>query len=468
MAERPAAKAFPMLPNFSSLRVARTGMTADGSVDDASDEAGPAPGEVATLHDQYLETSDFFVAVLQQIDDGSDSLKRVCKAVKSWCATDKGRWDTCNDEDTDKEWVKLTEKVFTKHGLPQDVEENPPLPYPNFVSLCNMDPVKRLVRIGRRCYWANQQRLVLEAEKEGDSWTEQESELKFQALKALIAEPEASNETSDDFPGLAAWTTERDDQADVALALTVLAKEFGQDAAEFVQENCRQCIIQQIARLENANSTTPRSQVARMRMQLARLTSWIFTQITLSDLVDPLYQYGGALCRELYGLVDVLSYALENVADVIDYDDNREGDEARWAEWAWTALRDVAKYGDAAGDDWSKYAIPSGDTQDLAYLRSMLWFLRHKNQPIKLLVLEVIHNVLRITSTDPLAPEMPRKVRFLRSLIDANGITLIVLATIWYPEGHSWSVVALETIAKQLAQLDKQQQRELSRLRRGN
>ena len=98
----------------------------------------------------------------------------------------------------------------------------------------------------------------------------------------------------------------------------------------------------------------------------------------------------------------------------------------------------------------------------------MLWFLRHKNQPIKLLVLEVIHNVLRITSTDPLAPEMPRKVRFLRSLIDANGITLIVLATIWYPEGHSWSVVALETIAKQLAQLDKQQQRELSRLRRGN
>ena len=53
-------------------------------------------------------------------------------------------------------------------------------------------------------------------------------------------------------------------------------------------------------------------------------------------------------------------------------------------------------------------------------------------------------------------PEMPRKVRFLRSSVDANGITLIGDATIGDPQGRSWSIVALETVAKQLAQLYKQ------------
>ena len=64
-------------------------------------------------------------------------------------------------------------------------------------------------------------------------------------------------------------------------------------------------------------------------------------------------------------------------------------------------------------------------------------------------------------------PEMPRKVRFLRSSVDANGITLIGDATIGDPQGRSWSIVALETVAKQLAQLDKQQQNQSHRSQRG-
>ena len=483
-----------MLPNFSRLRLARTGMTADDAMDDA-DEApcpgrdpppgghaappcdylaaplDPAPGEVATLHDQYMETSDFFVAVLQQVDDGSGSLKRVCEAVKSWCATDKGRWTTCNDKDTNQEWVKLTEKAFTKYGLPQDGEENPPPPYLNFVSLCNMDPVKRLVRIGRRCYWANQQRLVLEAEREGDGWTDDEDELKFQALTGLFTtsnhgysqEPDPSD---DEGPGPDAWTTERDDQADVALALTVLAEEFSQDTTGFVQEQIRGDIIRQIARLEGANATTTsRPQVVRMRAQLARLTSWLFTRSSLSDLMDPLDPYGGALCQEFYQLLDQVRDATDHGLVLFD-DDDLEGDETRLAELAWTALRDVAKY-DEGQPDWSAYAIPSGDMKDLAYVKTMLWFLQHSTQPIRHLVLEVIHDVLRISSVNPHMPEMPRKVRFLRSLVDANGITLIGDSTIGDPQGRSWSIIALETVAKQLAQLDKQQQHQLHRSQRG-
>ena len=464
-----------MLPNFSRLCLARTGTMADDDVDGMdgdADEAppGPAPGEVATLNDQYMETSDFFVAVLQQVDDGSDSLKRVCEAVKSWCATDKGRWTTCNDEHNNEEWVKLTEKAFTKYGLPQGGEENPPPPYLNFVSLCNMDPVKRLVRIGRRCYWANQQRLVLEAEKEGYTWTEDEDELKFQSLMGLFTtsnhgysqEPEPSD---DEGPGPDAWTTERDDQADVALALTVLAEEFSQDFTGFVQEQIRGDVIRQLQRLEGVNATTTRPQVVRMRAQLARLTSWLFTRSSLSDLMDPLDPYGDALCQEFYQLLDQVRDATDHDLDLFD-DDDLEGGETRLAELAWTALRDVAKYNEGQ-HDWSAYAIPSGDMEDPAYVKTMLWFLRHSTQPIRHLVLEVIHDVLRISSVNPHMPEMPHKVRFLRSLVDANGITLIGDATIGDPQGRSWSIVALETVAKQLAQLDKQQQNQSHRSQRG-
>jgi len=477
-----------MLPNFSRLRLARTGMVADG---DDADEApcpgrdpppgghaappcdypaapsGPAPGEVATLHDQYMDTSDFFVAVLQQIDNGSDSLKRVCEAVKSWCATDAGRWAACNHKDYEQELVELTKKLFTKYGLPQAGEENPPPPYLNLVSLCNMDPVKRLVRIGRRCYWDIQQWLVLKAEKEGDTWAENEDELKFQALTGLFTtsnhgysqEPDPSD---DEDPGPDAWTTERDDQADVALALTVLAEEFSQDNTEFVQEQILQDVIRQIVRLEGVNSTTPLPQVVRMRVQLARLTSWIFTRYVRMPRMDPLDPYGGALCREFYLMLDQVREAIDNGLALFD-DDDLEGDEINVAELMWTALRDVAKFND--GHDWPAYAIPSGDMKDLAYVRTMLWFLSHSTRPVRHLVLEVIHDVLRITSANPHMPEMPRKVRFLRSLVDANGITLVGDATIGDPQGRSWSIIALESIAKQLAQLDKQQQRQLSRSR---
>jgi hypothetical protein len=472
-----------MLPNFSRLGLARTGMVADGDVDDDADApSDPAPGEVATLHDQYMETSDFFVAVLQQIDDGSGSLKRVCEAVKSWCATDKGRWTTCNDEHNNQEWVKLTEKVFTKYGLPQDGEENPPPPYINFVSLCNVDPVKRLVRIGRRCYWANQQRLVLEDQRrlvleaedededgDGDE-DEREDKLKFRALMGLFTtsnhgysqEPEPSD---DEGPGPDAWTTERDDQADVALALTVLAEEFSQDATGFVQEQIRGGIIRQLQRLENVNLIS-RPRVVRMRAQLARLTSWLFTRTSLSDLMDPLDPYGDALCEEFYCLLDQVRDATDHDHDLFDDGDDLEGNETRLAELAWTALRDVAKYNEGRSD-WSSFVILSDETSNCEYLKSTLWFLRRGTQPVRHLVLEVIHDALRIPSVNPHMPEMPRKVRFLRSLVDANGITLIGDATIGDPKGRSWSIIALETVAKQLAQLDKQQQDQLRRSQRG-
>ena len=469
-----------MLPNFSRLGLARTGMVADDDVDDndvddddvddddvdndAAAPSDPAPGEVAALHDQYMETSDFFVTVLQQIDDGSDSLIRVCEAALSWCATDKGRWATCKDENIEQEWVKLTEKLFTKYGLPQDGEENPPSPYANFVSLCNMDRVKRLVRIGRRCYRANQQRLVLEGEGEDEDEDEdndeREGRLRFRALVALFAEPEASNETSDDFPGTGAWTTERDDQADVALALTVLAEEFSQDVTEFVQERIRQDVIRQIARLEDVNSTTTsRPQVVRMRAQLARLTSWLFTRLSLSDRMDPLYPYGGVLCQELYGLIDQLIDAHELDLDLFEPLDNVDYDLDSLAKFAWTAVRDVAKYNDDK-HDWSAYAIPSSKNDPASPAKFMLWFLRNRTpQPIIHLVLNVIHCVLRMPSANRHMPETPLKVRFLRSLVDAKGITHIGNATIGDPMGRSWSMVALETIAEQLAQLDRLQRK---------
>jgi hypothetical protein len=244
----------------------------------------------------------------------------------------------------------------------------------------------------------------------------------------------------------------------------VLAEEFSQDATGFVQEQIRGGIIRQLQRLENVNLIS-RPRVVRMRAQLARLTSWLFTRTSLSDLMDPLDPYGDALCEEFYCLLDQVRDATDHDHDLFDDDGDLEGNETRLAELAWTALRDVAKYNEGRSD-WSSFVILSDETSNCEYLKSTLWFLRRGTQPVRHLVLEVIHDALRIPSVNPHMPEMPRKVRFLRSLVDANGITLIGDATIGDPKGRSWSIIALETVAKQLAQLDKQQQDQLRRPRR--
>ena len=72
-----------MLPSFSRLALVRTGM-----------EAGPAPGEIADVHDQYLETEDFARAVLQQIKNVED-LKDACAIAKKWCGLDKAHKAAC-------------------------------------------------------------------------------------------------------------------------------------------------------------------------------------------------------------------------------------------------------------------------------------------------------------------------------------------------------------------------------------
>ena len=415
--------------------------------DDPSDfpaaPAGLAPGELADLHDQFWKTSDYFIAVLQQIvENGSDSLERLCDAIKSWCAIDKGRRDACRDPTNSKEWIQLTEKVFTRYGLPLAGEEEPPSPYRNFIGLCNMDPVKRLVRIGRS-YLALQKKDV----------TEGKDELAFQALTPLLRESghghsfESEDEDEDPDPQFM-WTTKRDDKADVALALINLAEEFGHGQSEFVEHGIVKATLRQLTRLKGAGF---REGEVRMLEQLARLVLWIFAKRP-GDFLEPLKPLANSLRYYLYRLLDMTIDVIRTKCEgILRY----APDDVVWrAEWAWTALKNIAacKYPPPGGYgyNWSIHAMPSAATCDPTYLDSLLWFLQNGNYCLKGLVCGVIGDVLYRPYC--VLPD-PRKVAFLKALVEKNAIDHIAIAGIGNLEASRWGVFALSSIARELARL---------------
>ncbi len=416
---------------------------------------GPAPGELADLHDQYLQTSDFFIAVLQQIvENGSDSLKRLCETIKSWCATDRGRWAACSDPTNSKEWIQLTEKVFTRYGLPLAGEEEPS-PYRNFIGLCNMDPVKRLVRIGRSCYLALPKKDVTEDEDElaedEDELAEDEDELAFQALTPLFRESghghssESEDKDEDPDPQFV-WTTKRDDKADVALALINLAEEFGHGETEFVEHGIVKAILRQLTRLKGAGF---REGEVRMLEQLARLALWIFAKRP-GHFLEPLKPFANSLRYYLYRLLDMTIDVIRTECEgILRY----APDDVVWrAEWAWTALKEIAacKNDPPGGYNWAAHAMPSAATCDPTYLDSLLWFLQNGNHRLKGLVCGVIGDVLHRPYW--VLPD-PCQVGFLRALVEKNAIDHIAIASIGNLETNRWAVFALSSIARELARL---------------
>ena len=108
------------LPNVSRLALVRTGTPAEHGApcpgldpppggnasppcNHPAASASPSPGETATHHDQYMETADFFHAVLDQIKNVEDR-NAACQAARAWCALDKGTRAACASW---KEWKDL-------------------------------------------------------------------------------------------------------------------------------------------------------------------------------------------------------------------------------------------------------------------------------------------------------------------------------------------------------------------------
>ena len=93
-----------MLPSFAHPDLARTGTL--------------APGEAADPEAQYLSTPDYFISVLEQVENISD-LDQACNVAKAWCATDRGRKAACGSPAANAAWASLTAKLFGPYAPPR-------------------------------------------------------------------------------------------------------------------------------------------------------------------------------------------------------------------------------------------------------------------------------------------------------------------------------------------------------------
>ena len=132
-----------MLPNFAHLDLARTGMM--------------APGEAADLEAQFLKTPDFFLAVLEQVENISDP-KAICQVVDTWCGLESGRNAACKSPAAIPAFKALIKKCFGKYApAPSEGVDARPLVnvwQRHFYDLCKMNPVDRLVLVGKEAYAA--------------------------------------------------------------------------------------------------------------------------------------------------------------------------------------------------------------------------------------------------------------------------------------------------------------------------
>lgn len=469
----------PMLPNFSRLRLARTGMTADDAMDD-DDEApcpgrdpppggnaappcdypaaplDPAPGEVATLHDQYLETSDFFRAVLEQVKNVED-LKDACEIAKTWCALDSGRKAACGD--SDDTWKELARTLFTQY-VPDPSEgvtwER------HFYSLCNMDPIDRLERTakGREAVLRVEIRARLEAQAAADDSDDDNASmpdlaalLDQQVVAALFRDGGAVGSERTMAPN-DAWTTERDDRADVTIALTRICSAMAHMDYPLVQAFVMGAIIDLMTSIGADYSIRPSM---RQREQAARLTTWLFRTRPDVEVVRPL----GNISMGRASWMDHLSDILYTTIQWGLFSVPRASAEALYENsdrvtLSLEALKDIAVYKDGDAFDWSEYATPrvrSGRTSCHFSAAALRYYLDHGNYQQKDRICLLIAHSLHLPANEVSSGVKPwdRKLEFAKELARTRAMDRLGTVGIGDLPLSRASVAALGSIAGQLS-----------------
>lgn len=436
------------LPNVSRLALVRTGSPAEDRApcpgpdpppgnnpsppcDHPAASASPAPGETATRHDQYLQTVDFYHTVLGQIKNVKDR-NAVCEIAQAWCALDKGRraagasW---------KEWEDLARALFTTHvPVPKSTTWQA-----HVFTLCNMDPVDRLVLIGkeRMSFFEKQRR-----EKENSGLQGQESEDDddddYDPSMALF---------EDLYKSMSAWTTERDDEADVALAVTrIYNPDVNLAITALVVEKTVTSIIQLLDRIHTNRS---KSSSLREGEQLALLCSWVFSRrpliFTHSNLV-PLKTHLGELTDVLY---TTIGWGLHGVprASV-----GALAKHSNHATASLQALGDIARYKED-GVDWSEHATPHSQRSLDDGLCALQYYLRNGDRNQKMSVCALISYSLRVETNWRASTNTARvrKLKFAEELEKTSAIDELTKMVRNGDDLLPWSMAALEAIQGRLS-----------------
>jgi hypothetical protein len=433
------------LPNVSRLALVRTGSPAEDGArldplsgdnsspprDHPAASTSPSPSETATHRDQYTETADFFHAVLDQIKNGEDR-NAACQAARVWCALDKGRRAACASW---KEWENLARALFTTY-----------VPVPNestmwqahVFTLCNMDPVDRLVLIGKERMSFEKQR----REKENSGLQGQESEDDddddYDPSMVLF---------KDLYESMSAWTTERDDEADVALAVTrIYNPGVNLAITVLVVEKTVTAIIQLLDRIHTNRS---KSSSLREGEQLALLCSWVFSRqpliFTHSNLV-PLKTHLGKLTDVLY---TTIGWGLHGVprASV-----GALAKHSNHATACLQALGDIARYKED-GVDWSEHATPHSQRSLDDGLCALQYYLRNGDRNQKMSVCALISYSLRVptnwwASTNTACV---RKLKFAEELKKTSVMDELTKMVLDDDDLSPWSIAALEAIRGRLS-----------------
>lgn len=419
----------PKLPDLSGLGLARTGME--------------APGEAADAYEQYLVTPDFFITVLEQIENISD-LTKACDVVKTWCGADQARNQACKSPAAKQAWQSLCRKLFSP---------NVPEPSPNvswmqhFTSLCNMDPVKRLVRIGlaRAERYEARLRAQMAAHADQSVAVHVLEDVPMRVVERLVveaglAEPADPNEpvTPDD-----RWTTERDDRVDVAAALTQIARRKRSADSPGVLRATVNAILQVVNVLTRRDGDM--NDLAMER--LGYLVGWLLFQNPPEANLVPLVNVRNEIAGYLY---------LALVRTTWGHVQMDHNDAFRRTNLALNALKEIACRGGNVAIEWSLYATPplqEPGTSVQTASNVMVHYLVHGNDAMKLNICTIIAKVLHMTPQQIGigAPDIRRKVQFAVNLVTFGALEALPGVGRNVPDLAQEAIRACASIARQLA-----------------
>lgn len=419
----------PTLPDLSGLGLARTDME--------------APGEAADAYAQYLVTPDFFITVLEQIENISD-LTKACEVVKTWCGADQARNQACKSPAAKQAWQSLCRKLFSP---------NVPEPSSNvswmqhFTSLCNMDPVKRLVRIGLARAERYEARLRAQMAEHADQSVAQHvlEDVPMRAVERLVVEaglakPADSNEPVT--PG-DRWTTERDDRVDVAAALTQIARRKHAADSPGVQKATVDAILKVVHVLSSRGGDM--NDLAMER--LSYLVGWLLFQRPPDANTLPLVNVRNEIGGYLY---------LALVRTTWRHVEMKHDDAFRRTNLALNALKELARHGGNVAIDWSLYATPPLEepgTNVRSASNAMVHYLVHGNDAMKWNICSIIAGSLHMTPQQIGigAPDVQRKVQFAVNLVTFGALEFFPGVGHNDPGLAQQALRACASIARQLA-----------------
>ena len=433
-----------MLPNFAHLDLARTDTL--------------APGEAADLEAQFLKTPDFFLSVLEQVENISDP-KAACQVVSTWCSADTGRARACKTPMATPAWKALIEKCFGKYApVPSETVAASPLVnvwQRHFYDLCKMDPVDRLVRAGVQAYAAVSAAVRAEIDEEypvdefPDTHPALLMDLPSDVLRKLARAAKLDVRHDYYVAPLEDWTTGIDEKANVALAIIKLANWLSLDDDVSVHTSVMDAMVTLQHEIEQANDQA----TADQSMQMAELTRWLFVQhprFTLAQ--EKLAPYMGDITDILWR-VFVWTVPLAKQGALTGRDETL-------VTTVLDAFVAIANYRDQAQRyDWSDYATPSISDRRLDgrfnVAGDLSVFLRHGNAAQKKRTCDLIYNSLRMSVQKRSLglPDTERKVAFTRNLISYGLLNDLEYVGIDDYDLSRRSMGALGAITRQLAQL---------------